>query len=50
VALHGPVATLIRPDMIDNAVISVSYDEVSKFADKLYQNHASLKDDILLMT
>ena len=43
------VATLIRPDMIDNAVISVSYDEVSKFADKLYQNHASLKDDILLM-
>ena len=42
-------ATLIRPDMIDNAVISVSYDEVAKFADKLYQNHASLKDDILLM-
>ena len=42
-------ATLIRPDMIDNAVISVSYDEVAKFAEKLYQNHASLKDDVLLM-
>jgi hypothetical protein len=43
------VATLIRPDMIDNAVISVSYDEVSRFADKLYLNYASLKDEILLM-
>lgn len=43
------VATLIRPDMIDNAVISVSYNEVARFADKLYQNYSSLKDDLLLM-
>jgi len=44
------VATLIRPDMIDNAVISVSFDEVLKFGEKLYSNHASLKDDVLLMS
>ena len=44
------VATLIRPDMIDNAVISVSFDEVVKFSDKIYSNHASLKDDVLLMS
>ena len=44
------VATLIRPDMIDNAVISVSFDEVVKFSDKLYSNYASLKDDVLLMS
>jgi len=43
------VATLIRPDMIDNAVVSVKFDEVVKLADKIYQNHPSLKDDILLM-
>lgn len=43
------VATLIRPDMIDNAVISVSYNEVARFADKLYQNYSSLKDELLLM-
>jgi hypothetical protein len=42
-------ATLIRPDMIDNAVISVKFDEVLKLADKIYQNHPSLKDDVLLM-
>lgn len=44
------VATLIRPDMIDNAVIAVSFDEVLKFSEKLYQNHASLKDEVLLMS
>ena len=44
------VATLIRPDMIDNAVISVSFNEVMKFGEKLYTNHASLKDDVLLMS
>jgi hypothetical protein len=43
------VATLIRPDMIDNAVIAVSFDEVVKFSEKLYLNHTSLKDDVLLM-
>ena len=42
-------ATLIRPEMIDNAVISVTYDEVAKFCEKLYSNHASLSDQALLM-
>jgi Mor family transcriptional regulator len=42
-------ATLIRPEMIDNAVISVTYDEVAKFCEKLYSNHGVLNDQILLM-
>lgn len=42
-------ATLIRPEMIDNAVISVTYDEVAKFCEKLYSNHAALNDQTLLM-
>ncbi len=42
-------ATLIRPEMIENAVISVTYDEVAKFWEKLYSNHAALNDQILLM-
>ncbi len=42
-------ATLIRPEMIDNAVISVTYDEVAKFCEKLYSNHGALNDQVLLM-
>jgi hypothetical protein len=42
-------ATLIRPDMIDNAVISITYDEMAKFCEKLFLNHSSLSDDALLM-
>ena len=42
-------ATLIRPEMIDNAVVSITYEEMAKFCDKLYLNHASLSDDVLLM-
>ncbi len=42
-------ATLIRPEMIENAVISVTYDEVAKFCEKLYSNHAALNDQVLLM-
>jgi hypothetical protein len=43
------VATLIRPDMIDNAVITVSFNEVMQFSEKLFRNHTSLKDEVLLM-
>jgi hypothetical protein len=36
------VATLIRPDMIDKSVITVTFDDVMKFADQLYKNYSSL--------
>jgi hypothetical protein len=42
-------ATLIRPEMIDNAVVSITYEEMAKFCDKLLLNHSALSDDVLLM-
>ena len=42
-------ATLIRPEMIDNAVVSITYEEMAKFCTKLYLTHSLLTDDMLLM-
>lgn len=33
------VATLIAPEMVDNPVVSVTYDDVVKFTDRLYSNY-----------
>jgi hypothetical protein len=41
------VATLMRPDMVNNSVISVNFDEVVKFSEKLYNNHSSLSDSAI---
>lgn len=38
------VATLMYPELIDNSVISVSFDEVSKFSERLFKDYASLSD------
>lgn len=32
------VATLTHPELIDNPIVSVSFDEVKKFSEKLYRN------------
>lgn len=32
------VATLIHPEMVENPIVSVTYEEVVKFAEKLYNN------------
>lgn len=32
------VATLTHPELIDNPIVSVSFDEVKKFSEKLYKN------------
>ena len=38
------VATLIAPELVDNPVVPVTYDEVLAFSEKLYQNYNALSD------
>ena len=44
------VATLMLPEMIDNPVVLVTYDEVLKFSEKLYSNYGALTDSAILKT
>lgn len=44
------VATLLHPDLIENPVVSVSFSEVEKFAEKLYKNYNSLSPSFLSAT
>ena len=41
------VANLTHPELVDNAVISVSFDEVVKFYEKIYTNYASYSPENL---
>jgi hypothetical protein len=43
-------ATLMHPEMVDNSVIAVSFDEVTKFSEKLYNNYYSLSDSAVAKT
>jgi hypothetical protein len=36
------IATLLHPELIDNPIVSVSYDEVAKFNELLYKNFSAL--------
>jgi hypothetical protein len=42
------VATLIRPEQINNPVVTVTYSEIEKFLEKLCNNYASLSDSAIL--
>ena len=42
------VATLMLPEMIDNPVVLVTYDEVLKFSEKLYSNYKSFSDSAIV--
>ncbi|MBS1741665.1 MAG: hypothetical protein JST81_01410 [Bacteroidetes bacterium] len=42
------VATLMLPEMIDNPVVLVTYDEVAKFAERLANNYASISDSAIV--
>jgi len=42
------VATLIYPELIDNPVVSVTYDQVLKFNETLFNNYSSLSDAVLV--
>lgn len=44
------VATLLRPDLIDKSVVTVTFDEVQKFSEKLYSNFGTLSPDVLSRT
>lgn len=41
------VATLSHPELIDNPIVSVSYDEVVKFSEKLYNNMDAFNPNFL---
>ena len=42
------VATLIYPELLENSVVPVSYDEVEKFNERLYSNYATVSDSAIL--
>ncbi|MCX6318237.1 MAG: hypothetical protein NTW29_13160 [Bacteroidetes bacterium] len=41
------VATLLHPELIDNPIVSVSYDEVLKFSEKLFNNMDAFNPNFL---
>ncbi len=41
------VATLLLPELADNPVVPVTYNEVLAFSEALYQNYAAYKPDVL---
>ena len=42
------VATLIHPEMIDNPVVPVTYDEVEKFSQRLYENYPAYNAAVIV--
>lgn len=44
------VATLISPELIDNPVVPVTYEEVEKFYERIYKNYNSLSDVEIVKT
>ena len=44
------LATLMYPELIDNPVVPVNYDEVVAFSNKILNNHASLSDYYIVKT
>lgn len=42
------LATLMYPELIANAVVPVTFEEVIKFSEKIYRNYSSLSDKVLL--
>lgn len=42
------IATLLFPEMIDNPVVPVTYDEVQKFSEKVAKNYAAYSQDAVV--
>jgi len=42
------VATLMYPELLDNSVVPVTYEDVVKFSEKLYRNFPALSDSALV--
>ncbi len=43
-------ATLMRPELINNSIVTVTYDEVLNFSETLYKNYTALSDAVLVKT
>lgn len=44
------VATLIKPEQAGNSIITVTYDDVLAFSEKLYKNYTDLSDGAIVKT
>lgn len=44
------LANLMYPELYDNSVVPVSYDDLVKFNDRLYSNYSSISDTAILKT
>jgi hypothetical protein len=44
------LANLVYPELIDNSVVPVTYDDLAKFNEKLYTNYAAVSDSAILKT
>jgi hypothetical protein len=44
------VATLINPELIENPVVPVTYDEVEKFYERIYKNYVTISGEEILKT
>lgn len=44
------VATLLHPELFDNPVVPVTYDEVAKLTERLFKNYGSLSDAAIIHT
>jgi hypothetical protein len=42
------ISTLLFPEMVDNSVIPVTYDEVQKFSERLVRNYNEFSADVIL--
>jgi hypothetical protein len=42
------VATLLHPELIDNSIVPVTFNEVAKFSEKLYNDSASFSDKAII--
>jgi hypothetical protein len=44
------VATLLHPELIDNSIVPVTFNEVTKFSEKLYSDSAAFFDKAIIKT
>jgi hypothetical protein len=42
------VATLIKPELVNNPVVTLTYNDVEKFLEKLYSSYGSLSDSAII--
>lgn len=44
------VATLLYPELVGNSVVPTTYEEVLKFSERIYKNHASVSEEAITKT